>query len=142
VSRLRDDGTFGPGRVVETLRSPQDDMMPNVRERDGPTSVTRCAASARAPASWSPPSPWPAAQKGRSKRLSARLPAEALVADFQYLAERRNPRAFPDFETHTHFQHAREVFSPGHLHFCYDDVSWVNPLLVPKKLRRGGLNLR
>jgi len=34
VSRMRGDGNFGPGRVVETLSSPQDDMMPNVRERD------------------------------------------------------------------------------------------------------------
>jgi hypothetical protein len=28
------DGTFGPGKVVETLSSPHEDMMPNVRERD------------------------------------------------------------------------------------------------------------
>ena len=34
VSRMRGDGTLGPGRVVESLSSPQEDMMPNVRERD------------------------------------------------------------------------------------------------------------
>lgn len=34
VSRMRPNGTFGPGRVVETLSTPHEDMMPNVRERD------------------------------------------------------------------------------------------------------------
>lgn len=34
VSRMRGDGTFGPGRVVESLSSPFDDFMPNVRERE------------------------------------------------------------------------------------------------------------
>ncbi len=33
VSRMRSDGTFGAGRVVESLSSPSDDLMPNVRER-------------------------------------------------------------------------------------------------------------
>jgi hypothetical protein len=70
------------------------------------------------------------------------LPAKALVADFQYFTERRHPGAFSDFKTHPHFQLPCEVFSPGHLHFGYDDVSWVNPLLVSKKLRRGSLYLR
>jgi hypothetical protein len=34
VSRMRNDGTFGPGRVVESLSSSFDDFMPNVRERE------------------------------------------------------------------------------------------------------------
>lgn len=34
VSRMRDDGSFGPGRVVQHLSSSFDDFMPNVRERD------------------------------------------------------------------------------------------------------------
>jgi len=33
VSRMRSDGTFGAGRVVESVSSPYDDLMPNVRER-------------------------------------------------------------------------------------------------------------
>jgi len=34
VSHMRDDGSFGPGEVVESLSSPYDDFMPNVRERE------------------------------------------------------------------------------------------------------------
>jgi len=34
VSRMRADGTFGPGHVVESLSTPYDDFMPNVRERE------------------------------------------------------------------------------------------------------------
>ena len=34
VSHMRDDGSFGPGQVVESLSSPYDDFMPNVRERE------------------------------------------------------------------------------------------------------------
>jgi hypothetical protein len=34
VSVMRQDGTFGPGRVVEALSTPYEDIMPNVRERD------------------------------------------------------------------------------------------------------------
>lgn len=34
VSTRRSDGTFGPGRVVESLSSEYDDFMPNVRVRD------------------------------------------------------------------------------------------------------------
>jgi hypothetical protein len=34
VSTMRKDGTFGPGRLVEALNSPGEDIMPNVRERE------------------------------------------------------------------------------------------------------------
>jgi hypothetical protein len=34
VSVMRKDGTFGPGKVVDALNSPTEDIMPNVRERD------------------------------------------------------------------------------------------------------------
>lgn len=34
VSRLGDDGHFGPGQVVTSLSTPSEDMMPNVRARD------------------------------------------------------------------------------------------------------------
>jgi hypothetical protein len=34
VSVMRKDGTFGPGRVVEALSTPYEDIMPNVRERE------------------------------------------------------------------------------------------------------------
>jgi hypothetical protein len=33
VSVMRADGTFGPGRVLEGINSPSEDLMPNVRER-------------------------------------------------------------------------------------------------------------
>jgi len=33
VSVMRADGTFGPGRVLEGINSPSEDIMPNVRER-------------------------------------------------------------------------------------------------------------
>jgi hypothetical protein len=31
---MRDDGSFGPGRIVESLSSSYEDFMPNVRERE------------------------------------------------------------------------------------------------------------
>lgn len=34
VSVMRKDGTFGPGKVVEGLSTPSEDIMPNVRERE------------------------------------------------------------------------------------------------------------
>ena len=34
VSAMRQNGTFGPGRVVEALSTPAEDIMPNVRERE------------------------------------------------------------------------------------------------------------
>lgn len=34
VSVMRPDGTFGPGKVIESLSSPYEDVMPNVRERE------------------------------------------------------------------------------------------------------------
>jgi len=34
VSRMRADGTFGPGKVVEALSTLGEDLMPNVRERE------------------------------------------------------------------------------------------------------------
>jgi hypothetical protein len=34
VSVMRKDGTFGPGRVIENLSTPSEDLMPNVRERE------------------------------------------------------------------------------------------------------------
>jgi hypothetical protein len=34
VSVMRKDGTFGPGKVVEALSTPSEDIMPNVRERE------------------------------------------------------------------------------------------------------------
>ncbi len=34
VSVMRKDGTFGPGKVIESLSSPSEDLMPNVRERE------------------------------------------------------------------------------------------------------------
>lgn len=34
VSVMRADGTFGPGRVVDGLSTPSEDVMPNVRERE------------------------------------------------------------------------------------------------------------
>lgn len=34
VSRMRSDGTFGPGKVVDALSSDAEDLMPNVRERE------------------------------------------------------------------------------------------------------------
>jgi hypothetical protein len=33
-SVMRKDGTFGPGKLVEALNTPSEDIMPNVRERD------------------------------------------------------------------------------------------------------------
>jgi hypothetical protein len=33
-SVMRKDGTFGPGRVIEALSTPSEDIMPNVRARD------------------------------------------------------------------------------------------------------------
>lgn len=40
VSRMRADGSFGPGEIVEELSSPYDDIMPNVRQRtDGSFEV-------------------------------------------------------------------------------------------------------
>ncbi|MEP7314043.1 MAG: hypothetical protein ABI859_15785 [Pseudomonadota bacterium] len=37
ISRMRGDGTFGPGAVVAELSTPFEDIMPNVRERDDGT---------------------------------------------------------------------------------------------------------
>jgi hypothetical protein len=34
VSVMRKDGTFGPGRVIDALSTPHEDIMPNVRERE------------------------------------------------------------------------------------------------------------
>jgi hypothetical protein len=34
VSVMRKDGTFGPGKVVEALSTPSEDLMPNVRARE------------------------------------------------------------------------------------------------------------
>jgi hypothetical protein len=34
VSVMRKDGTFGPGKVIDALSSPGEDLMPNVRERE------------------------------------------------------------------------------------------------------------
>jgi hypothetical protein len=34
VSVMRKDGTFGPGKVIDALSSPVEDIMPNVRERE------------------------------------------------------------------------------------------------------------
>lgn len=34
VSVLRKDGTFGPGKVIDALSTPGEDLMPNVRERE------------------------------------------------------------------------------------------------------------
>ena len=95
VSLMRNDGTFGPGRVIEGLSTASQDLMPNVRERplggyeivfssDRPSSGSNVAQGGQdvyvstawlLPGPWSPPAnvgavntPEPAARDAVARR--------------------------------------------------------------------------